>query len=171
MSVKSALTSALWLFVVASIMVLTVKSLRRPTAGPASATTAASPESSQAAASEPTPADGLIAYYFHGKIRCPTCRSIENYAREAIQAGFPEELRQRQIHWRVVNYDEPGNEHFVLDYELACPSVVLVKMSGGKRTQWKNLPELWELVENKPAFMAFIQNNVRELLNGRIALR
>jgi len=34
--------------------------------------------------STPTPADGVIAYYMHGKVRCPTCVNIEEYAHEAV---------------------------------------------------------------------------------------
>ena len=93
---KNILSVGLLLFVAASIAVLVVKSLQQ---GP------------PADAWSP-PSDGVVAYYFHGKVRCVTCKSIEAFAHEAIQSGFAEQLGQRRIVWRVVNYEQPGNEHF-----------------------------------------------------------
>ena len=37
----------------------------------------------------------VVAYYFHGNMRCMTCRTIEAYAKEAIQAKQTE-LEQAQ---------------------------------------------------------------------------
>ena len=36
--------------------------------------------------------DGLVVYYFHSNIRCPTCRSIESQAQETVQAHFASQL-------------------------------------------------------------------------------
>ena len=85
MSPKNAATAALLMFVAASIVVLTVKSLRIPPQNEASAgQTAAEGSAKEPARGTPTPADGVIAYYMHGKVRCPTCVSIEEYAHEAV---------------------------------------------------------------------------------------
>lgn len=149
MSIKNACTIALLLFVAASIVVLTVNSLR---------------PSPQTAAAEDQ-RDRLIAYYFHGKVRCPTCKNIEAYAHEAVAGGFAAELGDGQIEWKVVDFEQPENEHFAKDFELAAPSVVLVEMRGGARKRWKNLPEVWELVGDKPAFLAFVQKEVRTFLD------
>ena len=34
----------------------------------------------------------VIAYYFHGSFRCPTCYNLEQYAKEAIEDNFQDEL-------------------------------------------------------------------------------
>ena len=149
MSIKNACTIALLLFVAASIVVLTVNSLRQ---GP------------QAAATEDS-RDRLIAYYFHGKVRCPTCMSIEAYAHEAVVKGFADEVKDGRIEWKVVDFEQPGSEHFAREFELAAPSVVLVEMRGGTRKNWKNLPEVWELVGDKPAFSEFVRKEVRAFLD------
>ena len=150
MKPKTVITVVLLVFVAASVVVLAAKSLRPKPQPPAS---------------QP-PDDGVIAYYFHGNMRCPTCRSIESYAHEAVKSGFAKELADGRLQWRVVNYEEPKNEHFATDYELVAPTVVLVEISGGSQKEWKNLPEVWELVGEKPAFIAFVQQNVRAMLEG-----
>jgi hypothetical protein len=146
------------MFVAASIVAIVVKNLRQ---APGNATSAG-----QTAAEEQTVADGVIAYYMHGAVRCKQCSRIEEYAGEAIEKGFPEELDTKKLHWCIINYDEPGSEHWVTDYQLVAPSLVLVRMSAGSQTQWKSLPEVWELVGDKSAFIQFVQKNVRTFLDG-----
>jgi len=65
----------------------------------------------------------------------------------------------------VVDFEQPGNEHFAKEFELAAPSVVLVELHDGARRKWKNLPEVWELVGDKPAFLDFLQKEVRTFLD------
>jgi len=167
MKAKSAITTALLLFVAASIGVLTVKSLRQPsTPSPAGdlATTAAG----TAAAAEPAPpiTDGIVVYGFHGTVRCPTCREIEAGAHQALESGFAKQLKDGQVVWRVVNYEQPGNEHFQTDYQLIAPTVVLVRMANGQQQKWKNLDRVWELVGDAAAFTAYIQKETQAMLNG-----
>lgn len=144
MKFRNLATIGLLLFVAASITVLAVKSLRR------------NPPAAAAAASEEA-----LVFYFHGNVRCPTCRSIEAYAHEALQSGFADQLRDRRIGWRVVNYELPGNEHFLTDYELVFPSVILVKLQQGRQTNWKNLDRVWELVGDKREFVEYFQQEAR----------
>jgi hypothetical protein len=152
MNTKNVFTICLLLFVAAAITVLTVKSLR---SGP------------QSASAEPTIANGVIVYYFHGNTRCPTCRNIEAYAHEAVESGFADELKNKQILWQVINYETPGNEHFATDYEVAAPNVVLVMFKHGKQVKWKGLPEVWEHVGDKPVFVNFVQTSLTEFLQEK----
>jgi hypothetical protein len=92
------------------------------------------------------PPKKVIAYYFHGTQRCPTCRKLEAYSGE------------------VVNVDEPLNKHFVNDYQLYTKSLVIVKMQGGKQVDWKNLQKIWELVGEKDDFMRYVQDEVSAYL-------
>lgn len=151
MSIKNVVAAFLLLFVAASVVVLAAKSLR---------------QSPPAATAEQGP-DRLVVYYFHGKVRCPTCMNIEAYAHEAVTGGFAAELGDGRIEWKVVDFEQPDNEHFAKDFDLAAPSVVLVEMKSGARGKWKNLPEVWELVGDKPAFVAFVQKEVRAFLGGK----
>ena len=108
----------------------------------------------------------VVAYYFHGNFRCQTCRKIEALSREAVESGFPEDLKTGRLEWRVINVEETGNEHFVQDYQLFSKSLVLVEKKGSKQTRWKNLQEVWTLVGNKEAFTKYVQDEIRVYLGG-----
>ncbi|MDD5587199.1 MAG: nitrophenyl compound nitroreductase subunit ArsF family protein [Alphaproteobacteria bacterium] len=106
----------------------------------------------------------VVAYYFHGNYRCPTCRTIEAYTAEAINNGFDEDLKSGRVELKVVNIEEPGNEHFVQDYQLANRSVVVASYEGDNQRDWKRLDEVWQLVGNKDAFIRFVQNETAVFL-------
>ena len=170
MSLKEAATNSLLMFVAATCVVLIVKGMpQAPPAAEAGASAnggANGPATQGSNSGTPTLAmqDGVKVYYLHGNIRCPTCRAIEAYAQEAVQAGFPDELKSRKIEWQVINYDSPGNRHYATDYQVVAPNVVLVKFEGGKQVSWKGLPEVWEHVGDKAAFLDFVQKSLREFL-------
>jgi hypothetical protein len=169
MTFKDAATNSLLMFVAAACVVLIVRSLpqAQPTI-PAAASPSGETGGSAAPRTSGTPAlamqDGVKVYYLHGNTRCPTCRTIEAYAQEAVQTGFAEQLQSRKIEWQVINYESPGNEHYATNYEVVAPNVVLVKFVGGKQTSWKGLPEVWEHVGDKATFVAFVQNSLRQFL-------
>jgi hypothetical protein len=154
MNLKNVFTISMLIFVAACVVVLTVKSLNK---GGQAQASAGSNVSAPFAIK-----DGVMVYYFHGKTRCPTCESIEAYAHEAVESGFAEQLKNKQIVWQVINYETSGNEHFATDYEVAAPIVVLAMFKDGNQVKWKGLPEVWEHVGDKPAFFDFVQKNLRE---------
>ncbi|MFO0888783.1 MAG: nitrophenyl compound nitroreductase subunit ArsF family protein [Isosphaeraceae bacterium] len=155
MKPKGLLTIALSGFVGLSVVTLILKEVGLT--GPTPATVERS-----------VPASGtrLIAYYLHGKVRCVTCNDIEKTAREAVESSFPGELESGRIEWRAVNYDEPGNEHFATEFHLVAPCVVLARCEDGQQSSWKSLPEVWELIGDRPRFRSFIVENIREQLDG-----
>ena len=119
----------------------------------------------------PTPAiaDGFKVYYLHGNIRCPTCRTIEPTAQEAVETGFAEQLKSGQLEWQVIDYESPGNEHYTTDYEVVAPTVVMAEFAGGQQKKWKAIPEVWELVNDQVAFIELVQNNLKEFMGGTTA--
>ena len=171
MSLKDVLTNSLLMFVAATCVVLIVKALpQTPQTPQAVAGTGGENSGAAAPKNNPTPTlamqDGIKVYYLHGNTRCPTCRTIEAYAQEAVQTGFADELKSGKINWQVINYESPGNEHYATDYEVVAPNVVLVMFKDGKQTKWKGLPEVWEHVGDKAAFFAFVQTSLREFLGA-----
>ncbi len=161
MTLKEATANSLLMFVAATCVVLVVKAI-----SPTSQAPQATAGGQAGAAPELAEKDGVQVYYLHGNFRCPTCRTIEAYAKEAVESGFSEELRTGQIAWRVINYEEPGNEHYAIDYEAVAPTVVLVKFEGGRQVDWKGLPEVWEHAGDKNAFLSFVQNNLRQFMGS-----
>jgi hypothetical protein len=107
-----------------------------------------------------------VVYYFHGNMRCVSCRRIESYAKEAIKAGFSSELADGHLEIMAVNVEEPGNRHFVEEFQLYAPSVVVTRMEGDQRTQWKNLDQVWRLVRDRQAFQQYVQRETRAMIKG-----
>jgi hypothetical protein len=108
--------------------------------------------------------DGLVVYYFHGKIRCPTCRSIESQSHETVQSDFTSQLESGEIAWEVLNYEEPGGVELAKKLGVDKPVVVLVRMRGGQIEDWKRLDRVWALVGDKPAFAKFVREEISRML-------
>ena len=109
----------------------------------------------------------VIAYYFHGNIRCSSCRRIEAYAREALKSNFPKELKEGRLEFRVVNVAKDGNEHFRKDYKLSFQTVILSRRVHGKEMAWKNLKGVWKYIGNKQAFFRYIRDATEAMLKGK----
>jgi hypothetical protein len=106
----------------------------------------------------------IIAYYFHGTRRCPSCLKIEAYTKEAIDSGFTTELKDSLLIWNVVNTDEDSGKHFLEDYQLYTKSVILVDMHDNKQAHWKNLEKVWELLGDKELFKKYIREEITAYL-------
>ncbi len=154
MKVKTIITAVLLLFVAVSIVAL----IARET-GNDPAATSESPATNNAAEVE-LPEDRLIVYYFHGNIRCPTCLTLEDYSKEAVETLFSDELKSGRIEWRVVNFDETWNEHFLQDYDLSFQSLVLVEITDGKEARYANLEKIWDLVGDKTAYVEYVKGEI-----------
>ena len=168
---KTIVTAVLLLFVAASVGYLVVKETGGRSAD--NATPGGTPPVSEhglateAATEDNAAGQKVVAYYFHGNVRCITCRTIEAYATEAIETGFPEQVKDGRLEWRVVNVEDPGNGHFIKDFELTTRSVVLVRLAAGKQQDWTNLQRVWELVRGeKGAFLQYIQDETRAYLEA-----
>lgn len=116
------------------------------------------------------PNEQVIAYYFHGTVRCVECLKIEQQAREVVERRFEAELATKRLVFKPVNYDLPENAHFLRDYKLPCPSLVLVQRKGGKDVRWKLLGDTWQLIHNPIEFTLYVENEVDKFLQ-KVAAR
>lgn len=157
MKAKSIVTAVLLLFVAVSAVALVVKEARN---GPG-------PEAAADDGAAQLPDDGLVAIYFHGNTRCPTCRSIEAQAHDAIAGGFSDELADSRLVWQVVNYETPADAHYVDEYQIVAPIVVLSQRRAGRETDWRSLDRVWELVGDPPAFTEYVEQEVKDMLAGQ----
>ncbi len=160
MKLKTVVSIVLLLFVAASIVALIVKQ-----SGDSSATSpgaGAGVEATEAGSLS----DGVIVYYFHGNMRCPTCNTLEAYSKEAVETLFADELNSGQVELQVVNYDESWNEHYLTDYDLSFQSLVLVEIKDGREVSYKNLDEIWDLVGNKQAYFEYVRSETNALLTA-----
>jgi len=109
----------------------------------------------------------VMAYYFHGTVRCETCLMIEQQAKATVEQQFSEELAASRLVFLSVNYEQPENRHFMMDYRLPCPSLVLVRQQDGKEVKWKLLGETWQLVHEPEQLHRYVASEVRKFLSGR----
>ena len=156
---KQIVTLVLLVFVVGSVAAMIYSEMK-----PAPAKTDA--EKPAAGSQETSGKEGrqVVAYYFHGNTRCVTCRTIEAYTEEALRLRFSDAIKDGLLAWKVVNVEVPGNEHFITDYQLHTKSVVLSEVHNGHETKWVNLSQIWNLVGNRDAFIAYIQQETHNLL-------
>lgn len=84
---------------------------------------------------------------------------IEKQAQELMRSRFPS-----QIVFRSVNYDEPENAHFLTEYKLPCPSLVLVHQENGKDRNWKLLGQTWDHVQIPPMLDQYIEEETTKFL-------
>jgi len=106
----------------------------------------------------------VVLYYFHGTRRCNTCRTIESYAQQALESKFNDQLQAGSLQWKVINTDEPDNEHFVTDFGLVSSSLVLVESEGDDVVRHEILQEAWTLVRDEPRFIEYVQKSVQGYL-------
>ena len=106
----------------------------------------------------------VVAYYFHGTFRCPTCHKLEQYSKEAIETNFKDALASGKLEFRVVNVEDKGNEHYGNDYQLYTKSLILSLVKDGKQIKWINLDKIWEYVGNKQRFIDYVNSGVADFL-------
>ncbi|MBB3208892.1 hypothetical protein FHS27_004726 [Rhodopirellula rubra] len=152
--IKSVFSIGLLLFVGATVATAVVKQSGEEPAV----------DNATSARADALPSDGLVATFFHGDVRCPTCRNIENYAQQAIEENFAGQLTSGDLHWHTANYEAPANKHYADDYEIFSSTVVLVRMVDGKPADWRNLNRVWEFVGDEQAFKGYVVEQAEEML-------
>ena len=152
MTARKVVALALGAFVTISLVVLVARGIRRQ------GTLQAEPTKSEPEVAAKTT---LVVFYLHGSYRCATCQKLEAYTSESLQRSFADEIRDGAIDFRSINFDEPENDHLRQKYGLHSQSVVLSMETAGTESRWKNLDQIWMLVRDKEAFLAYIRDEVR----------
>jgi hypothetical protein len=175
MPFKQIITAVLILFVVASVVFLMIGKGREnetPEGGVAGmdsdrpAGLKDSGAGSGGDASAGLSGHSVVAYYFFGTKRCPTCLKIESYTKESILEGFPGLVESGRLGFLAINVDEAENEHFIEDYRLTTKSVVISDRMDGKETRWKNLDLVWQYVGDKDTFVDYVRRETSAYLGG-----
>jgi len=107
----------------------------------------------------------VSVYYFHGDERCATCLAIEAQTTDVVREHFAPELDLGQLRYEVVNYDEPANQHFRDDFDLAYGTVVV--QGADEARSWESLDDVWTLIHDDPAdFEAYLVEHIRAALES-----
>ncbi|NPU96242.1 MAG: hypothetical protein HPY51_03385 [Candidatus Omnitrophica bacterium] len=103
-----------------------------------------------------------VVYYFHRTVRCPTCLKIEMLTSQTVQEHFSDFLQEGILEWHVINMEEPRYQHFVNDFQLTAPSVILAKIQNGQTIQWETVEEVWNYAETPALFSDFLKEKIEK---------
>jgi len=106
----------------------------------------------------------VVAYYFHGRMRCPTCHKLEQYSKEAIETNFKDAIASGILEYKAINVEDKGNKHYTDEYQLYTKSLILSLVKDGKEVKWKNMDKIWEYVRDKEKFIDYVKSGVADLL-------
>ncbi|MCO6454467.1 MAG: hypothetical protein J5I93_04045 [Pirellulaceae bacterium] len=164
---KRILTAGLLLFVGVTLGVIVSRGERPATAPAASVETTEAAGELDKAATEVTAAppirDGVVVTYFHSQTRCPTCRTIESLAHEAVESRFADELAGGSVQWRTLSYEAPANQQQAERYQVLAPTVVVSRVAQGQETGWSRLDRVWQLTDDRAAFADYVQEEMLKL--------
>jgi len=107
----------------------------------------------------------VVAYYFHTTFRCVSCHTIEQYTEGALNEYFPNELESGELVYKMINVEDKGSEHFINDYQLFTKSVVLSLVKNGNEIKFKNLEDVWPLLNNEAKFYQYIKEETQMFLD------
>jgi hypothetical protein len=147
MNLKTAITAGLLLFVAASIatpIIRHVTAARRATTDTA-----------------PLRPDALLVYYFRADVRCAACRTLEACSHDVVSERFSAEAADGRIEWRAIDYQSPGNEHWLADYRLLTGGVVLVQFRDGRPQRWTALTETWNMTGDRAGLSNYLEDRIR----------
>ena len=112
--------------------------------------------------------DGNHLVFFHAKLRCPTCQTMERLVDQVLQENFQSEVQRGILDRRVLDYESRENERLVDEFNVATAAVLLFEQRGGKFVRGVNLAEsCWKLVGDEPAFRRMIQTQIENFLQGK----
>ncbi len=107
------------------------------------------------------PADRIVAIYFHRTQRCPTCQKMGSYSEEAVKKGFAKEAKAGKVEFHHIDFQDPKNAAFTKAYRVSGPALIVAKVVKNKVKEFKDLKDIWANVREKPAFLKYVQDNVK----------
>lgn len=162
---KHLVTGALLAFVAITAVTLAVKETGHARAVAAAEAT---PVRRAVVAEAPAPVEPpatVVVTYFHTTARCTSCLKIEDLTNAAMTTRFAAPIADKRIVWRSVNLDEPENNHFAKDYGLFTKSVVVSAVREGREMRWKNLDQVWKLLDDPESFQSYVEKEVQGFLD------
>ncbi|WP_182864874.1 nitrophenyl compound nitroreductase subunit ArsF family protein [Stieleria mannarensis] len=111
------------------------------------------------------PADRVVAMYFHRTERCPTCKMMGSYSEEAVKKGFPEQVKNRSVEFRTIDFQQPKNAKLAEAYKVKGPALIIADVEDDRVTEYKDLKDIWVKVRNKPEFLEYVRTSIQAYLD------
>ena len=153
MNHNKQITILLTVFIVAALTYLATSSFSKKTEEPV--------KQQENHLAIPQKGDFIQVFYFHTRARCVSCRLIEDFTKKAVEANFADLITENKISFAALNYQEAGNNHYISQFGLYMPTVVIAKYQDGKMQNWKSLNQVWNLTRDENEFITFITNEVK----------
>lgn len=105
----------------------------------------------------------VAVIYFHRTERCPTCKTIGGYVKEATKAKFAERMKKRKVDCYEVDFQNAKNKAHKEAYKITGPTNV----KKGKIAEWKPMPKVWSLIFKKEEFFKYVQGGIAGYLESK----
>jgi len=69
---------------------------------------------------------------FYGKHRCTSCIDIERNTKQTLKDLFKNEMDNKQIVYKLIQWDIPENDAIVNKFEAAGTSLIIYRVKDGK---------------------------------------
>ncbi len=93
-------------------------------------------------------------YYFYNNTRCGNCVAFEKMTTE-VAPTLP-------VNFKLINVQEPGNQHYLKDFKLYTKAVVIADDKGN----YKNLDKIWNYVRDEAKYKQYITDEVNKFVKG-----
>jgi hypothetical protein len=117
-------------------------------------------------ASDDLQPDRIQVYYFHRRIRCTGCITVEQGSFEAVSEDHQQDIADGVLEWHSINFDEPENEHFATEYDLYSQELVLIEIKDNEIIRHAKIPEVWEHWSDKGEIRSIVNEKIDEWLGG-----
>jgi hypothetical protein len=104
---------------------------------------------------------------FYGKHRCASCIAIEKNTNEILSTYFPEELKNNQIIFKLIQWDDPKNEAITNKFMAAGTSLIIYRIKDGK----EYIEDITEFAFTNASNKASFTKGLKEKLAENLALQ
>jgi len=104
------------------------------------------------------------AIYFHNTLRCRTCKSNEETTKAVVEEEFAEEFAAGRLRWSAINMER--QQHYVEEFDLVKPTLILVRTAGEEPSDWVALDETWSLIQSELRFADYVETETRAFLEA-----
>jgi hypothetical protein len=84
-----------------------------------------------------------------------------SYSEEAVATGFASEVKNGQVGFYFIDFQDEKNARYTKAYDITGPALIVAKISGNKVVSYRNLEDIWSRVDDKTAFLRYVQDNVK----------
>lgn len=104
----------------------------------------------------------VVVHYFHRKVRCRECLAVEDLSKRIVAEEFQELVASGRLEFRSVLLDDPDNWHYVDEFLLTSPSLVIAETRDSGVVRWKKLDAVWDLIGTPSELRSYVVEAIEE---------